>query len=72
MTPKDELREYIEDVLGIKYGSTALESAQIEQIEALISSEQLAMLDRLLKNGHGGGNYRRLIEVIRKEVEGEE
>lgn len=34
----------------------------------LITQEQRNLLDRLEKNGHGGGNWRRLIEIERSRL----
>lgn len=44
---------------------TKWHSEQIDAIRKLIKKEEANLLDQILENGHGGGNWRRLIMLER-------
>lgn len=56
-----EPRKYYEDLLGIKYGNTTWESAQLEQLEAYLSERERAAYER----GKYDGEYSMLDRVYR-------
>jgi len=72
-----ELREEIDIIwLWLSHGSNVDQKsvqASIDKTLDLITQSNLALLERLKENGHGGGNWRRLIEeeLSKLQKEGE-
>ena len=59
-----ELRDLL-----VKYGALqfSVNPIAMQKLKALIESQKQALLDHLLSHGHGGGNWRRLIEQAKAE-----
>ena len=70
----DMRKNSLEEVLIISIGQLMIGQDYpnvdkiVKTIMPHIKQEQLALLERLEKNGHGGGNFRRLIQQEKERL----